>query len=787
MSTPEGNQRCDLIIEGMTCAACAVRIQKQLAKQPGVRTANVNFATKVATVWYQAAVIGDETLVDAVKAIGFGAVARVHEPMPNTESNAASLPRHLACGHDVEHATAQRERITQPASMLRSEDARAKRLLTKVIVGAALALPVVVIAMSHGAITWLDKPWMPWVQLVLTLPVLVWCGEQFIVSAWKQLRHGAANMDTLVALGAGSAFVYSVVATVWPRMFASGAQHAEHAGLQLNMPAVYFEAAAVIVVLVLLGKYFEARATRRTTAAIEQLIGMQPKTACVEREGREYDVAIEDVRVGDTFVVRPGEQVAVDGHVQAGTSAVDESMLTGESVPVEKSAGSDVFGATMNTTGTLRVVATKVGAASALQQIVKLVEDAQGSKAPIARMADQVSGVFVPIVVAIAVATFAVWWFAGNAETRLSMALMNAVSVLIIACPCALGLATPTAIMVGTGLGAQRGILIRSGEAMETAHKVQVVVLDKTGTVTEGKPAVCEVMAVSGVNGDDVLQLAASAEHGSEHPLAAAIVREAARRELKLDEASEFAADVGAGVRANVKGRHVLVGKAAMLVASGVELSLNQRASEREAMGCTVMFVAANGRELGAIAVVDRARETSRQAIADMQAMGLRVVMMTGDNALAAKFIASEVGVYEVMAEVMPGDKSAKVAALQSQGLVVAMVGDGINDAPALAKANLGIAMGSGTDVAMAAADITLMRADLQGVINAIRLSRVTMRTIKQNLFWAFAYNVVGIPIAAGVLFPFTGLLLSPIIASAAMACSSVSVVLNSLRVARSV
>ena len=570
-------------------------------------------------------------------------------------------------------------------------------------------------------------------------------------------------------------------------MFASGAQHAEHAGLQLNMPAVYFEAAAVIVVLVLLGKYFEARATRRTTAAIEQLIGMQPKTACVEREGREYDVAIEDVRVGDTFVVRPGEQIAVDGHVQAGTSAVDESMLTGESVPVEKSAGSDVFGATMNTTGTLRVVATKVGAASALQQIVKLVEDAQGSKAPIARMADQVSGVFVPIVVAIAVATFAVWWFAGNAEARLSMALMNAVSVLIIACPCALGLATPTAIMVGTGLGAQRGILIRSGEAMETAHKVQVVVLDKTGTVTEGKPAVCDVMAVAGVNGDDVLQLAASAEHGSEHPLAAAIVREAARRELKLDEASEFAADVGAGVRANVKGRHVLVGKAAMLVASGVELSLNQRASEREAMGCTVMFVAANGRELGAIAVVDRARETSRQAIADMQAMGLRVVMMTGDNALAAKFIASEVGVYEVMAEVMPGDKSAKVAALQSQGLVVAMVGDGINDAPALAKANLGIAMGSGTDVAMAAADITLMRADLQGVINAIRLSRVTMRTIKQNLFWAFAYNVVGIPIAAGVLFPFTGLLLSPIIASAAMACSSVSVVLNSLRVARSV
>ncbi|HEX2837374.1 MAG TPA: heavy metal translocating P-type ATPase [Phycisphaerales bacterium] len=791
-------ERCDLPIEGMTCASCAVRIERRLAKQAGVSSASVNFATKVATVKYDPAATRPEALAKAVDDIGYKAI------VPAAPSSSPH-PSHGQHGHD--HAAMMREPAPHgPQSHAHSRDAavgeedhsahmnvgeaEARRLLVKIIVGASLSLPVLVIAMSHGTIEAFNVPGINWLQLALTTPVLFWCGWQFFRSAWKGLRHFSANMDTLVAMGTGAAYVYSLAATVWPSFFAGVTFGAAHAGGEAggaHTVPVYFEAAAVIIVLILLGKYFEARATGRTTAAIKRLIGMQPKTARVLRDGIDGDVPIEAVVVGDRVLVRPGEKIPVDGTVESGQSAVDESMLTGESVPVEKKAGDSVFGATMNTTGALRLVATKVGADSALQQIVRLVQEAQGSKAPIARLADKISGVFVPIVIAIALATFVIWWFASPVDSRLSMALVTAVSVLIIACPCALGLATPTAIMVGTGRGAQKGILIKGGEALETAHKLTAIVLDKTGTITHGKPAVTDVITALGGHLDEreLLQLAASAEQHSEHPLAAAIVREAAVRGLPLTEPMGFQAVVGHGVEASVDGRVVLVGKAALLEQRGIQSTLAERAAGLAAMGRTPMFVAVDGREAGIVAVADTIRPESKEAIETMRGLGLRVVMMTGDNRLTAEAVASQVGVDQVFAEVLPKDKADKVKALQAEGHIVGMVGDGINDAPALAQADVGLAVGTGTDVAMESADITLMRGDLRAVPQAIALSHETMRVIRQNLFWAFIYNVVGIPIAAGVLFPVTGWLLSPIIASAAMAFSSVSVVLNSLRLMR--
>ncbi len=799
-------ERADLPIEGMTCASCANRIEKRLGKQPGVASASVNFATKVATVKYDPAATGPAALAKAVDDIGYKAI------VPATSTSAApraANPPHGHAGHD--HAAmlaAQGSGMHAGHAMsgggagVGGEDHSAhmnvgevetKRLLTKMIVGAVLSLPVLVIAMSHGRIEALNVPWINWLQLILTTPVMFWCGWQFFRSAWKGLRHFSANMDTLVAMGTGAAYLYSLAATIWPGFFAgiggaaANAAHVEGTMGDMPMVPVYYEAAAIIIVLILLGKYFEARATGRTSAAIKRLIGMQARTARVVRNGTEQDVPIESVVVGDRVLVRPGEKIPVDGSVESGQSAVDESMLTGESVPVEKAAGDSVFGATMNSTGALRLVATKVGADSALQQIVRLVQEAQGSKAPIARLADKISGVFVPIVIAIAVVTFAVWWFGSPVDSRLSMALVTAVSVLIIACPCALGLATPTAIMVGTGRGAEKGILIKGGEALETAHKLTAIVLDKTGTITHGKPAVTDVIPASGGTLDEreMLRLAASAEQHSEHPLAAAIVREATARGLPLTEPIGFQAVVGHGVEATVDGRAVLVGKAALLEQRGIRSTLAEKAAGLAAMGRTPMFVAVDGREGGIVAVADTVRPESKEAIATMHALGLRVVMMTGDNQRTAEAVASQVGVDLVFAEVLPKDKAEKVKALQAEGHVVGMVGDGINDAPALAQADVGLAVGTGTDVAMESADITLMRGDLRAVPQAIALSHATMRTIRQNLFWAFIYNVVGIPIAAGVLFPFTGWLLSPIIASAAMAFSSVSVVLNSLRLAR--
>lgn len=793
-------------IEGMTCASCANTIERRLGKQPGVTSANVNFATKVATVKYDPAATGPEQLAKAVDDIGYKAIV----PAPAPAKNGATNPAHGHAGHD--HAamlTAQGAGTHTGHAMGGGEDhsahmnvgeAERRLLMTKMIVGAALSLPVLAIAMSHGKIAAFNVSWINWLQLALTTPVMFWCGWQFFRSAWKGVRHFSANMDTLVAMGTGAAYLYSLTATIWPGFFAGvavsggAATHAAQAdsvkGSSMGgttMVPVYYEAAAVIIVLILLGKYFEARATGQTGAAIKKLIGMQAKTARVVRDGIEQDVPIESVVVRDRVLVRPGEKIPVDGSVESGRSAVDESMLTGESVPVEKATGDSVFGATMNTTGAMRLVATKVGADSALQQIVRLVQEAQGSKAPIARLADKISGVFVPIVIAIALVTFVVWWFASPVDSRLTMALVTAVSVLIIACPCALGLATPTAIMVGTGRGAEKGILIKGGEALETAHKLTAIVLDKTGTITHGKPAVTDIIPAPGGTLDEreLLRLTASAEQHSEHPLAAAIVREASERGLSLAEPIGFQAVVGHGVEATVDGRAVLVGKPALLEQRGIRSTLAEKASGLAARGRTPMFVAVDGREAGIIAVADTVRPESKEAIATMHALGLRVVMMTGDNQRTAEAVASQVGVDVVFADVLPKDKADKVKALQAEGHVVGMVGDGINDAPALAQADVGLAVGTGTDVAMESADITLMRGDLRAVPQAIALSHATMRTIKQNLFWAFIYNVVGIPIAAGVLFPFTGWLLSPIIASAAMAFSSVSVVLNSLRLRR--
>lgn len=789
-------QRADLPIEGMTCASCANRIEKRLTKQPGVTSATVNFATKVATVKYDPAATGPEKLANAVDDIGYKAI------VPSVRLGTVN-PAHGHAGHDhaamlaaqttgehAGHAMSGGVSGEDHSAHMNVGEAETRRLLTKMIVGAALSLPVLVITMSHGKIEAFNVSWINWLQLALTTPVMFWCGWQFFRSAWKGLTHFSANMDTLVAMGTGAAYLYSLAATIWPGFFAgvggtgANAAHGEVAMGGMTMVPVYYEAAAVIIVLILLGKYFEARATGRTSAAIKRLIGMQARTARVMRDGSEQDVPIESVVVGDRVLVRPGEKIPVDGSVESGQSAVDESMLTGESVPVEKATGDSVFGATMNTTGALRLVATKVGADSALQQIVRLVQEAQGSKAPIARLADKISGVFVPIVIAIALVTFVVWWFASPTESRLSMALVTAVSVLIIACPCALGLATPTAIMVGTGRGAEKGILIKGGEALETAHKLTAIVLDKTGTITHGKPAVTDIIPAPGGTLDEreLLRLAASAEQHSEHPLAAAIVREATARGLPLTEPIGFQAVVGHGVEATVDGRAVLVGKAALLAQRTIQSSLGEKAAALAAMGRTPMFVAVDGREAGIIAVADTVRPESKEAIATMHALGLRVVMMTGDNQRTAEAVASQVGVDLVFAEVLPKDKADKVKALQAEGHVVGMVGDGINDAPALAQADVGLAVGTGTDVAMESADITLMRGDLRAVPQAIALSHATMRTIKQNLFWAFVYNVVGIPIAAGLLFPFTGWLLSPIIASGAMAFSSVSVVLNSLR-----
>lgn len=754
-----GSERADLPVGGMTCAACAGRVERHLAKQPGVISAAVNFATKVATVRFESGATSAALLAGAVVDLGYEASAPADDQ--NTE---------LSAVHDGHSDSVGRA-------------SGADRLRERTIVAAALAAPVVIIAMSHGTIPWLRGAWTYWLQAGLTAVVVFWCGAGFFRSAWKGLRHASANMDTLVAMGTGAAFFFSLAAIIWPTFFFPGCVPGAH-GHDGVIP-VYFEAAAVIIVLILLGRYFESRATGRTTAAIRRLLDLRPRTARVERGGVESEIPLDAVAIDDIVIVKPGEKIPVDARVLDGHASIDESMLTGESMPVEKSAGDEVYAATVNTTGLLRLVAVRVGRNTTLEQIVRLVQEAQGTKAPIARLADRISGVFVPVVLVIAAATFLTWWLITPEGAGPNMAVLTAVSVLVIACPCALGLATPTAVMVGTGRGAERGVLIRSGEALETAHRINTVVLDKTGTITEGRPSVVRVVAANGFVGDDVVRWAGSAERGSEHPLGAGIVRGADERGVVLSTPTDFRSVVGHGVEARVDGMRVLVGKASFLSERGVRVTLEDEADRMSRQGATPVFVAVNGREAGVIGVADAVKAGSPAAIKRMRSMGLDVVMLTGDNETTARAVAARVGIDRVVAGVLPQDKAAEIDRLRGQGRVVAMVGDGINDAPALARADVGMAIGTGTDIAIESAGITLMRGELGAVADAIELSRSTMRTIRQNLFWAFAYNSLALPVAAGVFYPLTGWLLSPMIASGAMAFSSVSVVLNSLRLRR--
>ncbi len=664
-----------------------------------------------------------------------------------------------------------------------AQDSEYRELLRRFLVAAVLSFPVLVIAMSHGRIAALNFAGVNWLQLALTTPVVFFSGWPFYRGAWAAFRHRFADMNTLIALGTGAAYLYSVAATVAPSFFSGESSHAGMAGMTAEVP-VYFEAASVIIALILLGSLLESRARGRTGEAIRRLIGLQAKTARVIRYEHEMDIPVEQVAADDVVVVRPGEKIPVDGVVFEGASVVDESMLTGESLPVEKRAGDEVFGATINKTGSFRFRATKIGRDTVLQRIVTMVQDAQGSKAPIARMADVISGIFTPVVISIAIATFVAWFVASPADVRLSMALVNFVSVLIIACPCALGLATPTAILVGTGRAAENGILIKGGESLERAHKLQTIVLDKTGTITKGEPTLTDVLPGDGMNESELLRLVASAERASEHPLGEAIVRAAIERKLAVSEVTEFNAIPGQGIQAKVDGHQLLLGNAKLMNERQLLISeFDGRVTVLAGDGKTPMYVVVDGRLGGVVAVADQIKPESRAAISSLKRLGLEVIMMTGDNRRTAEAVAKQVGIARVLAEVSPGAKAGEIKRLQQdEKKIVAMVGDGINDAPALAQADVGIAIGTGTDVAIEASDITLIKGDLRGVVTAIALSRGTIRTIKQNLFWAFIYNIIGIPIAAGLFYPLTGWLLSPIVASAAMSLSSVSVVTNSLR-----
>ena len=746
-----GTETATLNIEGMTCASCSNFVEKALSRTPGVKSATVNLASEKATIEYLPGQIDRAGLKAAVEQAGYG----VHESSPAVVANV------LASDEELEARKA----------------AAYQGLKRRFQVAVGLAVVVMALSMLMlwpAMMSRVSMPVLNYVLLALTLPVLLYSGREFYVSAWNGFRHRTASMDTLIAVGTGAAFLYSLAATLIPNWFR---QH----GI---LPEVYYDTTATIIALILLGKVLESRAKSKTSAAIKALMGLQAKTARVVRNGQETDVPIEQVLVGDEVVVRPGEKVATDGVLLTGSSAVDESMLTGESLPVEKKEGDNVFGATLNKTGSFRFRVSKVGAETMLAQIVKLVEEAQGSRAPIQQLADKVSAVFVPVVIMIAIATFVLWFDFAPEASRVPLALVNFVAVLIIACPCALGLATPTAIMVGTGKGAEHGVLIRNAEALEKAEKVTTVLLDKTGTITRGEPAVTDFMPTNGDTPAHLLPLLAAVERQSEHPLAEAVVRYADAHRAAVVAATGFRAIEGKGAQASVHGQTVLIGNFRLLAEAGISLSptVRRQADELLAQAKTVLYVAVAGQAAGVIGVADTVRDTSAAAIERLRGLGIEVVMMTGDNPQTAAQVASQVGIKRYFAEVLPQDKASKVKELQAEGRVVAMVGDGINDAPALAQADIGLAMGGGTDVAMEAAGITLMRSDLQGVVTAIELSRQTIRTIRQNLFFAFIYNTLGIPVAAGLLYPFFGILLSPMLAAGAMALSSVSVLTNSLR-----
>ncbi|MCL4534539.1 MAG: heavy metal translocating P-type ATPase [Bacteroidetes bacterium] len=805
----------------MTCATCAGRVEKGLAKREGVERASVNLATEKATVEFDAERVGPSDLVQAVRDTGYDVavekvtvgiggmtcascvrrVERVLSRLPGVLSATVNLATERAT---VEFVPGQvtiadmRRAVEEAGYTLREVSttdrereerlAEYRELRNKLVVGAILSLLIFLGSFPE---------WFPWVPsflnnryllLALATPVQFWVGWQFYRYAWGAARHRTTDMNTLVAMGTSTAYLFSAIVTLIPNLFAAGG---------VAMPDVYFDTAAIIITLVLMGRFLEARAKGQTSEAIRRLMGLRAKTARVVRDGAEADIPIDEVRPGDLVIVRPGEKVPVDGIVREGSSTVDESMITGESMPVAKRPGDEVVGATINKSGSFRFEATRVGQDTVLAQIIRLVEEAQGSKAHIQRLADVIASYFVPAVIGIATLTFLIWYLLGP-QPSFIYALLNFVAVLVIACPCAMGLATPTAIMVGTGKGAEIGILIRSGVALEVAHKVQAVILDKTGTLTAGKPVVTDVEPLNGWSQEDLLRLAASAERASEHPLGEAIVSRARELGLELAEAKEFQAISGHGIETTVEGRRVLLGNLRLMEEGRIALDgLSGRIERLASDGKTPMVIAADGQPAGVIAVADTLKPSSAEAVASLHHLGLEVVMLTGDNRRTAEAIARQVGIDRVLAEVLPEQKADEVKRLQAEGKRVAMVGDGINDAPALAQADVGIAIGTGTDIAMEASDITLMRGDLRGIPAAIALSRQTLRIIKQNLFWAFFYNVALIPVAAGVLYlvfagrgvpiplqPFLGQygFLNPVLAAAAMALSSVSVVSNSLR-----
>jgi len=810
------SKKAHIPITGMTCTTCAATIKKGLAKLPGVKRAEVNFASEKASVEYDPSKVDLSRIKNAISQLGYGAatkksifpvggmtcatcVARVEQALstvPGVISASVNLASEKATVEYIEGTEVASLRravkeagyeLSSEAETLEDVSTASQREIRKVrnrfIFAAVLGLIILALSLPWSP-SFTGKLYLLW---ALATPVQFWAGLRFYRGAWGALRHRTADMNTLVAVGTSAAYFYSVVAVLFPGLFAATGRGAD----------VYFDTAAIIIALILLGRFLEARAKGQTSEAIKKLIGMQPKTALVVRDSKEIEIPVEDVQVGDLILVRPGERVPVDGIIHQGYSAIDESMITGESIPVEKTVGDEVIGATINKTGSFQFEATKVGKDTTLAQIIRLVEEAQGSKAPIQRLADVISSYFVPIVIGIALITFAIWYFVGPAPA-LTFALLNFVAVLIIACPCALGLATPTAIMVGTGKGAEHGVLIRSAEALEKSHKISTVLLDKTGTLTQGEPKVTDIIAVPSSSQEEVLRLAASSERGSEHPLGEAIVRAASERKLEASPASDFNAIPGHGIEASVENKKILLGNLKLIKDRG--LSLNGLEKEAERLwekGKTVMFLGVDSQVIGVVALADTLKPNAREALEELHKMGIEAVMLTGDNRRTGETIAREVGIDRVLAEVLPEHKAQEVKKLQEEGKVVAMVGDGINDAPALAQADVGIAIGTGTDVAMETGDITLISGDLGGIVTAISLSKRTIRTIKQNLFWAFAYNTALIPVAAGILYLAFGNsgvpsglqfvlgeygFLNPILAAAAMAASSITVVLNSLR-----
>ncbi|MFZ1035792.1 MAG: heavy metal translocating P-type ATPase [Smithella sp.] len=738
-------EKITIAVGGMTCAACVRRVEEALNSVAGVVEANVNLANGHATIIHSAKWGGPEALDKVI-----------------TE-------------HGYEYLGELKDNLADPIEASRVGEL--KDLKLKVTCGAILSVVIFFGSMQHwfGFLHFIPRQVMLWAMFVLTAPAVFWVGSRFFIGAYKAARQKTSDMNTLVAVGAFSAYSYSAVASFFPHFFMT-------AGV---MPHVYYDGAAMIVTLILVGRLLEAKAKGKTSTAIKKLMGLKPKTAHLIRNDQALEVAVEEVQIGDILLVKPGGRIPVDGIIMSGQSTIDESMLTGESMPVAKEIGQKVFTATMNKTGSFTFRATGVGAKTALAQIIRLVEEAQGSKAPIQRLADKVAAVFVPAVFLVAFITFVIWYFF-PAESNFSRALINFVSVLVIACPCALGLATPTAIMVSTGLGAQSGILIKGGETLEKIHKLSVVVFDKTGTLTRGELAVTDIVAVAGYNEKQILAYAAALEKNSEHPLAQAILSRAQTDGIAVAAVDKFTALSGMGAKAMLQNKLCLTGNRSFMESEGVSINnLDESAARLSREGKTVVYVAVEKNVLGFIALADEPKGSAKQAIESLKNRGLKVVMITGDNAGTAKAIATRLDIDQVLADVLPDKKADEIRKLQAAGEVVAMVGDGINDAPALAAADVGIAIGAGTDVAIEASDITLIRDDLMGVPEAIGLSLVTMRVIKQNLFWAFFYNVIGIPIAAGALYPFFGILLNPEFAAAAMALSSFSVVSNSLRLRR--